>query len=101
MKTNWVSDLILIACLIFLVNHFGFAQTASVGVQPSSGNTVVMVDHPRHAEVTPLQSDGVTITASGTRPLSDFPDEPKPDTPLGDVARFYRTHKYVPMKGTK
>jgi hypothetical protein len=98
MKTNW-GTLVVIVMYLMLFNALAHCQ-ATTGVQPANGNTLVMAEHPRHADVTPLVSDGVTIAASGTRPLSDFPETPKQETPLGDVARYYRTHKYVPMEDT-
>lgn len=75
----------------------GHAQV-SQGVQPATGNTVSMQDHPQHATEKSLQNDGGTTTASGTLPITDFLDAPKQETPLGDIARCYRTHTYVPLE---
>jgi hypothetical protein len=60
-----------------------------------------MQDHPQHAMERSIQTDGGVTAASGTLPLSDFLSEPKKEVPLGDVARYYRTHSYVPVKENK
>jgi hypothetical protein len=89
---------IVVLMVILILATFVHAQTATVGVQPNFSNTVSMQDHPQHATEKSLQNDGGTTTASGTLPITDFLDAPKQETPLGDIARYYRTHTYVPLE---
>jgi hypothetical protein len=95
-RITMYGTLLFIVALALITS--GHCQTASVTPGPANGPTVVMTEHPQHADVKSLQTDGATTTASGTRPLSDFYTEPKREIPLGDVARYYRTHKYVPLE---
>lgn len=86
---------ILLAALLVAGALACHAQSVSPVVNP----TVVIADHPQHADYhelrpeTPLVSSGVTV-ATGERPLSDFPEK-HPWVPLGDVAREYREHRPV------
>jgi hypothetical protein len=85
---------ILIAVL-FALSIPMLGQTAPV--QSAQPQPLQMQDHPQHATEKSLQTDGSTVTASGTLPLSDFctaPDEPQPS--LGEIARDYRNGHAVP-----
>jgi hypothetical protein len=89
--------------MILVLSLAALAQTASVGVQPVNGNTVVMQDHPQHATQHAMASEQSLLTNTitsehGEQPVIDFAPDPKREVPLGDVARYYRTHKYVPMR---
>jgi hypothetical protein len=94
-KALWLLSFLLVLLAVALSAH---AQT-----QAPTTNTVIIPDHPLHAtqqDLAPAQNvltGGVTV-AHGERPLSDFRTEPKRELPLGDVARYYRTHPYIPQK---
>jgi hypothetical protein len=79
-----------------------FAQYAGNTQQAPYTNPVTMVDHTQHASQhamgteTSLLEHNSTTSAQGERPVIEFPIdivEPPPETPLGDVARFYRAKK--------
>jgi hypothetical protein len=86
---------VALAVLVFALLSSCHAQVASGGQQGVYTNTVQIADHPQHAdqhdlrqEVSLLGSNGVS-SAHGERPLWEFGSE-KAETPLGDVARYYR-----------
>lgn len=101
---SWVLTLAFILILVTLASILilavmpGHCQTASAGIQPNFTNTVVMTDHPQHATARDIRTDGGETEGHGERPVMDYPETLKPETPLGDVARYYRTHRYVPLR---
>jgi hypothetical protein len=86
---------VLVVIVVFACAMLSHAQIAGSYVQPVTGPTYSVPDHPQHAdqgtlraEVSLLGSNGVT-TAHGELPLSDFPSD-KREPSLGEVARAYR-----------
>jgi len=90
---------VLVAVLVLL--GAAGAQVASVGVQPNNGNTVVMVEHPRHADAqelstgTSLLCNNAYTVASGEEPLSDYTSPLPIEKSLGEVARECRHSRPV------
>lgn len=101
MKLRHVDGFIVLIVLLTLVTAMSaHAQAVGSSVQPVTGPTYSVPDHPQHASYTPMRNEtsllGSTITvAQGERPMSDFPgDEPYVE-PLGTVAREYREEKFA------
>lgn len=94
---------VFIAVILFCAVHCNAQVGTTGGQQPPNTNTTTFYEHPIHAAQHDLAAredvleGGVTV-AHGERPVTDFLEEPKPEVPLGDIARYYRTHKYIPMK---
>src|SRR5258708_27418521 len=88
----------LLALLFILCAAASFGQVG-VSVLSNQPQIIESPSHPLHAEPhalateTPIAGGGDYTLAHGELPLSDF-NSPDPDpTPLGDVARAYRTEK--------
>jgi hypothetical protein len=101
MKSRIITGVLCILTVIFLFATLGHAQIAGSSIQPATGPTYSVPDHPQHAEQHELRSEqsllgsnGVTV-ARGERPLSDFPGNDKPAKSLGEVAREYRALKIM------
>ena len=84
---------ILIAVL-FALSIPMLGQTAPV--QSAQPQPLQMQGNPQHATEKSLQTDGSTVTASGTLPLSDFCAVIEPQLSLGQIARDYRNGHAVP-----
>lgn len=93
---------LLLIMVFFLMVELGRCQS----VQSGQAQPLQMTEHPLHASPHAMGSEqnlldgGSIVYAQGERPLSDFYNEPKSETPLGDVARYYRNHKYIPKEDT-
>lgn len=102
MKNPCAGALFMLGMLFALLAVSAHAQSATV--QSGQAQPLQMDGHPQQAAPHALGTEqnlltgGVSI-AQGERPLSEFPSAPKHEVPLGDTARYYRTHSYVPMKG--
>lgn len=100
-------DILGIPSLVVLLTLFlGHACAQNVSVQNGQAQPLQMQEHPQHAASHALGTEQTLLTggedwARGERPLSDFPTELKREIPLGDIARFYRTHRYVPTMEVK
>jgi hypothetical protein len=99
------SDYLLPFVVIMLFIAFeGKGRCQSASVQNGQAQPLQMPEHPMHAAPHAMGSeqnllDNSAISyAQGERPMSEFLSEPKPEVPLGDIARYYRDHKYVPKE---
>ncbi len=87
---------VLLAVLLLLSAAAGAGAQASVGVQPNNGNTIVMAEHPRHADAhelstgTSLLCNDAYAVASGEQPLTDYLSPLPIEKSLGEVARECR-----------
>lgn len=93
-------SVMLLAAVFALMVALGHCQSAQSGdAQPlqMTGHPQQAAPHTLGAENNLLGNSAVGY-AQGERPMSDFYNEPKSETPLGDVARYYRSHKYVPKE---
>lgn len=96
MKGYFYYLLVALALIVLLFVASGNSQT----VTPAVVNSVIIPDHPQHADFSALKAEqsllsGGQSSARGESPLSDFPADVKHETPLGDVARAYRaSHVY-------
>ncbi len=90
----------LVILMVALITIAGFGQTATILnggglIQPATGPTYALPDHPRHASQSSLRpeqsllSNSNDLTGSGERPLWEFPDK-TPVRSLGEIAREYR-----------
>ena len=101
-KQTDMGVLILGIILFILGVELGHGQSASV--QNGQAQPLQMQEHPLHADQhalgteRSLLSNGTISYAQGERPMSEFLGEPKQEVSLGDVARYYRDHKYIPKK---
>jgi hypothetical protein len=93
MKTTIVA----LSFLCFLCATSAFGQTASV--LSNNPQPMQMADHVQHASEHALAQESSLLSAStctyaqGERPLSDFEQDLKPETPLGDIARAFRKER--------
>lgn len=105
MKSHLDHPISPLCVALFLVVIFALVGTGRCqSVQNGQAQPLQMTEHPQHAaphvlgtEQSLLGNDAV-LYARGERPMSDFYSEPKRETPLGDIARYYRDHKYVPKE---
>ncbi len=91
---------VLLVIFLFLSAMAAQGQAVGSSVQPVTGPTYSVPDHPQHASFAPMRSEtsllGSTVTvASGERPMSDFPVDLPYVAPLGTVAREYREEKFA------
>lgn len=91
---------------LLVVSAAMFGQVGGSSIQPVTGPTYSVPDHPMHAsqsdlrqETSLLGSNGMSY-AQGERPLWEFPDL-KYVKPLGDVAREYRAYHATAEKATR
>ena len=96
---------VLLVLFLFVGGLLAHAQVGGSSIQPATGPTYQVAEHPMHAAqhdlATPqtlLGSNAVTV-AQGERPLSDFPTY-HVETPLGTVARNYREEHAKAEKAT-
>jgi hypothetical protein len=86
---------VLLVVFLFLSALYSQGQAAGSSIQPVTGPTYSVPDHPMHAEQHDLRPEvsligGSSYTyAQGERPLWEFGGYAAP-LPLGDVARRYR-----------
>lgn len=86
---------VLLVIFVFCGCLASQAQIAGTSIQPLSGPSYSVPDHPAHASQGSLRPEvslagGGSVTyAQGERPLSDFPNYTVP-VPLGDLARAAR-----------
>jgi hypothetical protein len=94
----------LIIILALIIGLTGYAHCQNVAPQLST--TLVMVDHSSKATAAPLATPQSLLVstpdtfAHGEMPDRDIPIAPKTEVPLGDVARWYRTHDYKPARAS-
>jgi len=91
---------VLLVIFLFLAAMSAQGQAVGSSVQPVTGPTYSVPDHPQHASYTPMRAEtsllGSTITvAQGERPMSDFPADAVYVKPLGTVAKEYREEKFA------
>ena len=102
MKNPCAGALFMLGMLFALLAVSAHAQNATV--QSGQAQPLQMEGHPQHAaqhmlgtEQSLLGTDA-TLYAQGEQPLSEFGGEPQREVPLGDIARYYRNHPYVPKE---
>lgn len=99
---TWVG---LLFAMWFFSLYLQYGEAQSAPVQGGQAQPLQMDGHPQQAAPHALGTEhslltgGVSI-AQGERPLSEFPSAPKHEVPLGDIARYYRNHKYIPKEDT-
>ena len=90
-------------CLLCATTAFG----QSAPVLPNYPQPIQMSDHPQHATEHAMAQESSLLGTSaygyaqGERPLSDFEQSLKPETPLGDIARAYRKDRTTAAKPAK
>jgi hypothetical protein len=101
MKTN-----LILFSLCFACATAAFGQSANV--LSNTPAPTVMADHPLHASQHAMGTESSLLGsfdspyeyARGERPMSDFASAPKPEIPLGDIARAYRKDHEVVRKAS-
>lgn len=90
--------------LVLMCTAAASGQTAAV--LSSQPQIFHMVEHPMHAEPTPMATEHPIVglgpssytIAQGERPLWEFGPVTDPPRPLGDIAREYRKEKQAAKK---